>query len=102
VGSGSSTVSNVAARLPEGAYDELITEGLAALFDGQEEIEGVDAAELTEVLAAHLEKVATRALDAMPVDRRMAVANRVLKQLGESGDSAFPRLVRRSSRAFTL
>lgn len=62
--------------LPRGAYDQLFTEGLAAVLEGIEaETGAVDPAELSEVLASHLETVAQQALNALPPDRRLAVAN---------------------------
>ena len=72
--------------LPGGAYDELITAGLDAILRQsgvQTEIDQLDSAEATEVLAAHLEKVATRVLDSLPFERRLAVANGVLTRLIE-------------------
>jgi superfamily II DNA or RNA helicase/HKD family nuclease len=73
--------------LADGAYDALITDRLATLLEGRgAEIDDVDPAELTEILAAHLETVATRALDALPAERRMALANQVLAQLGGNDD----------------
>ena len=73
-------------RLPGGAYDELITVGLEALIR-QSGIEvqtaSVDRAEATEILAAHLEDVATRVLDSLPFERRVAVANGILKRLAD-------------------
>ena len=87
-------------RLADGAYDELVSAGLDALL-GQpglaSETDRVDRAEATEVLAAHLEKVATRVLDSLPSERRLAVANAVLASLSdEAGDLVAdgPRLLR--------
>jgi hypothetical protein len=63
---------------PDGAYDELITVRLDALIQAsglETETAPVDPAETTELLAAHLERVATRALDSLPYERRVAVAN---------------------------
>lgn len=70
--------------LPGGAYDELITAGLDALLRQSGvpiEKDSLDSAEVTEVLAAHLEKVATRVLDSLPIDKRLAVLNGVLDSL---------------------
>ena len=79
--------------LPGGAYDEIITTGLDALLrdtDIQATTDRLDPAESTEVLAAHLEKIATRVLDSLPMERRLAVANAVLSRLiqdtGRAGD----------------
>lgn len=72
--------------LSGGAYDEIITAGLAALLieSGVEsDSNRLDPAETTEVLAAHLEKIATRVLDSLPIERRLAVANDVLTRLIE-------------------
>jgi superfamily II DNA or RNA helicase/HKD family nuclease len=74
------------AGLPEGAYDQLITAGLDALIRQsalEAHMEPVDQAESTEILAAHLEKVAIQVLDSVPVDRRLAVANALLSRLLE-------------------
>lgn len=70
--------------LPGGAYDELITAGLDEILRRpgvQTEIDQLDSAEATEVLAAHLEKVATRVFASLPFGRRLAVANGVLTRL---------------------
>jgi superfamily II DNA or RNA helicase/HKD family nuclease len=70
--------------LPGGAYDELITTGLEALLDQtalEARTEPVDHSETTELLAAHLEKVAIRVLDSLPYERRLAVANGLLSRL---------------------
>ena len=71
-------------QLADGLYEELITAGLDALIRGnglQSHAEPVDYAESAEVLAAHLEKVATRVLDSLPFDRRLSVANAIIDQL---------------------
>lgn len=63
--------------LPGGAYDELITAGLDALLRQpgvQRQTADLDSAESPEVLAAHLERIATRVLDSLPFERRLAVA----------------------------
>lgn len=60
----SSTFSEVEG-LPAGAYDQLITAGLAVLIDQTDlptSANDLDPAEATDVLAAHLETVATRVL----------------------------------------
>ena len=70
--------------LAGGAYDELITAGLDALLHHtavETQTAGLDTAEAAEVLAAHLEKIASRVLDSLPPDRRLAVANDVLNRL---------------------
>ncbi len=70
--------------MPDGAYDELVTAGLEALIlkSGLEtETAPADPAETTEVLAAHLEKVTTRVLDALPLERRLQVVNDLLSRL---------------------
>ena len=70
--------------LPGGAYEELITTGLDALVRRsglQTVVEGLDSAEATEILAAHLERVATRVLDSLPIERRLSVVNGVLSGL---------------------
>jgi superfamily II DNA or RNA helicase/HKD family nuclease len=76
----------VDSRLPSGAYDQLITVGLAALIgDLGLEIQTapVDAAEMTEVLADHLEEVAVQVLSSLPLERRLVVANEILKRLAD-------------------
>ena len=75
--------------LAGGAYDELITAGLDALLRQSASpatTDRLDPAESTEVLAAHLEKIAARALDSLPIDRRLAVVNRLLADLGSDED----------------
>lgn len=71
-------------RLSVGAYDELITAGLEAILH-QSALEArtqpVDRSEATELLAAHIEKVATRVLDSVPYERRLAIANGLLSRL---------------------
>src|ERR1700733_10087730 len=94
-------------RLVDGAYDELVTAGLDALLIQPEitsETDPVDRAETTDVLAAHLEKVATRVLDSLPFERRLAVANAVLASLSaEAGDlvAGGPRLLHSVGPAVT-
>lgn len=81
-------------RLPEGAYDELITAGLDALLAqsvSEAQTERVDQAEATERLAAHLGKVATRVLDSLPYERRLAVANGLVSSLIEQSRGADDR-----------
>jgi superfamily II DNA or RNA helicase/HKD family nuclease len=82
---------------PGGAYDELITVGLEALLrqpDVQVQTDRLDPAEATEVLATHLEKVATRVLDSLPFERRLAVANGILTRLfDETGRASAEDLV---------
>jgi superfamily II DNA or RNA helicase len=76
-----------------------MTAGLEALIRAsglETQVDPVDPAEATEVLAAHLEKVATRVLDSLPVERRLAVANGVLATLtDDAGDlaAAGPRML---------
>ncbi len=70
--------------LTGGAYDELITAGLAELLRRPgvvSDTSPVAQAEVAEVLAAHLEKVAARVLDLLPFERRVAVANDLLDRL---------------------
>jgi len=72
--------------LPVGVYDELITARLDALLGQlplEARTEAVDSGETTELLAAHLEKVAARVLDSLPPDRRLAVANTLINRLVE-------------------
>ncbi|MGH9170705.1 MAG: DUF3427 domain-containing protein [Acidimicrobiales bacterium] len=72
--------------VPSGVYDELITDGLDALLRQATDAvrsELVDPAEATEFLAAHLERVATRVLNSLPFDRRLAVTNGLLNRLVE-------------------
>ena len=87
----SCTVWSVDDRLPAGAYDELITVGLDELMK-QSSLEtstaSVDHAETSEILGAHLEKVAVRVLDSLPFDRRLAVANGLLSRLVEESAAA--------------
>jgi superfamily II DNA or RNA helicase len=84
--------------LAGGAYDELITAGLDALLhqSGVEiAADRLDHAEASEVLAAHLEKIATRVLDSLPFERRLAVANKVLTHLiEETGRASTEDLIR--------
>lgn len=83
--------------VPDGAYDELVTAGLDALLSAtavQAATNGLDPAESTEVLAAHVEKIATRVLDSLPLERRLAVANGVLTRLiQETGKATSEDLV---------
>ena len=78
-----------AVGLPGGVYDELVTAGLDALLQQAgvgAQTDRLDPAESSEVLAAHLEKIAARVLDSLPLERRLAVANRLLQSLiGETG-----------------
>lgn len=80
--------------LPGGAYDELITAGLDALLSQtalQAHTTPIDQAEATEILAAHVEKVAARALDSLPFERRLVVANSLLGRLIEETGRADAR-----------
>jgi superfamily II DNA or RNA helicase/HKD family nuclease len=83
--------------LPGGAYDELVTAGLDALLRQptvQAITDGLDPAESTEVLAAHLEKIVTRVLDSLPLERRLSVVNNVLARLiHETGKATAEDLV---------
>ena len=75
------------AALPEGIYEQLVTRGLEAVLPaGRARLQRVDAAEEAEVLATHLERVAQRALAALSPERRLAVLNQLLADIGTSGD----------------
>ena len=71
--------------LPEGLYESIISSTLRQALVGEALIAQVDAVEFAEsagALAAHLTTAIERALIATPAEHRVALANRLLAQLG--------------------
>ena len=85
----------IGAGLEEGLYEDLVTLRIRERVDelvaqGRAALQPVEAAEQPSLLARHVAAVVERALDGVPVGRRVDLANEVLLAVGEAGGVEVP------------
>ena len=85
----------IGAGLEEGLYEDLVTLRIRERVDqlvaqGRAALQPVEAAEQPSLLARHVAAVVERALDGVPVGRRVDLANEVLLAVGVAGGVDVP------------